>query len=429
MHLWRHDLRILLLLGATLALTAGASTKTFAHQAPVRVVKPDGPTGPDYGCFGQAVLISGQFAFVGDPCENSPSQSGVGAVYRLHRYGAGWIADQRLASAYPADNGRFGASMTIYNDILIVGAPGEQSSGLVYQFANAFDTPIEAPMMFVPYFSAPNAAFGTSMAAYSALGPQILVGAPFGMCPSNIPGGFAMVSLFALPSYVCTPASSEKAAFGASMIGRGDMVLIGAPGVDAANPATAGSGYLYRMGFPIDPSTLLSVFVPSDPNVGRRFGISLDMNDAAVVFGAPMGTGGQPGNGEVWIYAGKVPNWGLQAVLEEPGTSPTRTFGTSVALSNTTLWVGSPGTAGGGALYEYTNSTTGWNLTDTVGAYAADSFGNLGASIAVNGVTWIAGLPTASSSENSFSTGAVYISTDDYIFEGGFDHDPHSTLP
>lgn len=417
-------LRAVIALGAILALTIGVERSAAAHQPPVRVVKPDGPNGPIYGCFGKSVLLTGSFAFVGDPCENTPTQSGIGAVYRLRRYGAGWVVDQRFGSTNPAFNGHFGWSLAIHHAFLAVGAPGEQSGGLVYQFGDVFNnTSPAAAETFGPLFPSPNAAFGTSVAAYwDFSGTQFLAGAPYGVCSSNISGGFAE-PLTVFNEYVCTPASSTQAEFGAAIVVRGNIALIGAPGTDVTFPTTVGSGYLYNMGaLGVNPPTVVSLFVPSDPNKGRRFGTSLDMNDTTVVFGAPMGAAsGQVGNGDVWIYGGKIPNWGVEAVLEEPGASPTRAFGTSVALSGATLWVGSPETAGGGALYEYTNSPSGWIIADTVGADPADTIGNLGASLGLDGPTWIAGAPAANAYQANFWTGGVYISADDFLFESDFD--------
>lgn len=107
-----------------LGILVAMSASSEAHQPPVRIIKPDGVSGPTFGCFGQSVAISGDFAFVGDPCD-STYQSDGGSVYRLRRNSSGWVVDQQIVTPNPTLNGQFGASLAVNGSLLTVGAPGD----------------------------------------------------------------------------------------------------------------------------------------------------------------------------------------------------------------------------------------------------------------------------------------------------------------
>lgn len=118
------------------------------------------------------------------------------------------------------------------------------------------------------------------------------------------------------------------------------------------------------------------------------------MSDAVIAVGAPMRQDSlTPGEGEAWVYSGNIPDWGLDAVLTEPSLDPSPAFGTSVALAGDTLWVGSPESPNGGMIYEYLNVGGAWSASNSFWGGVGDTNANLGASLAVDGITWIAGAP------------------------------------
>lgn len=401
-----------LLVGLSFAATDARS----AFNPPLRIAKPDGENGPVTGCFGTSATISGNVAFVGDPCDG-----GKGAVYRLRRHGAGWIVDARIeAPATAPINGGFGASLAIDGSILGIGAP-QGDGGFVFLVR---DTLADVPSVSdtnTPSTTSRYAGFGASITAYpsSLSESRFLAGAPQGECPSGIDGGFVFAVPEGMRTFVCAPGQNEWAGFGGALKSRDNFLLVGAPSITPPTGAS-GAGYLYDLGVPgLYAPSLKSVFVPTDPDGNRRFGQSLDMNASAVVFGAPTTNQWTPGN--VWVYEGAIPNWSLAAVLSEPSSQPNAEFGASVALGTDVLWVGSPSSNGGGSIYEYARSSGGWNAVNRFDAEPQDNISRLGASIAVDRATWIAGAPWANAVDAQHWTGAVYVSTADYVFEGGFD--------
>lgn len=401
--------------GLLIALAAAAASG--ATPPPARIARPDGVPSIGPGCFGAAVAISGRHAFVGDPCD------GPGVVYRLRRRGSSWHVDARLDTSHPAPQGNFGAALALNGSWLAIGAPGEGEGGVIYEVANALGAAPGIPQYRAPSIISPQARFGASIApvrtSQSGLYGKFLGGAPQAACASGEAqrGTIASYEVF---WNVCSPARSGYPSFGAAMASHGNLVLVGAPGSTIQPPGLAGAGYLYDHAvlFAIPP-TLVSVFVPSDPNPLRRFASSTAMNGSTIVFGAPLQSGpGSPEGGNVWVYRGTIPNWQLMAVLAEPLAEPAAEFGTSVALGANTLVIGSPTSYDGGAIYEYTEAPGGWLLTGMHATTKEDADGRLGSSVAIDGTTWIAGAPSIAGQGGN---GAVYISMFDYLLEADFD--------
>jgi len=388
---------------------------TSAGQLPVRVVKPDDQSGPVAGCFGKAVAISGDFAYVGDPCESSPTQFSAGAVYRAHRQGSGWVIDQRIQSPNPVLYGEFGASLAFDGFRLGIGAPGEGTGGRIYEYMNTPDQ-LEFGVAWGPFLGDQSARFGASIAPYVVIA-NFVGGSPAGSCYTGAVGGFVFPAS-AFNFYLCDPDKLTPGKFGTSLASHKGYMLIGAPG-DGSVQVPSGAGYLYAMGIPGYQSVLKAVFVPTDPSVARRFGVALDLGDTDAVFGAPIGAADQ--HGQVWVYHENDSIWSLNAVLEEPVDGPTSLFGSSVALSGDLLWVGAPTTAGGGAVYSYSRTAGGWTVSNSYHSDDLDASSSMGASLGADRATWIAGAPNGNIFEPDNWTGVVYISADDYVFKGDFD--------
>lgn len=235
------------LLAIVLSAAMDVPAAIAGSPSTIRVVKPTGDSGLVSGCFGASIAISGNLAFAGDPCKPSVDQSYVGAVYRLVHQGAGWVVDQHLGTEHPAYNGQFGASLSINGTSLAVGAPGEGSDGYVYQFSNIQAAQIGTPKTSEPVFPSPNAGYGTAVAPYAFSGQDFFVGAPSGACATADGRGFMQTASGYSSSYTCSLAVSQQDAFAMTLITRGNLALVGAPGFSGVT----GSAYLYDLGIPM----------------------------------------------------------------------------------------------------------------------------------------------------------------------------------
>jgi hypothetical protein len=342
--------------------------------------------------FGMSVGISGDTVVVGAVGEDGSARSVNGAVdnnapeagaaYVYLRGGGGW-SQQAYLKASNADAGdRFGRSVAISGDTIVVGAYSEASNS---RSVNGDSTNNGAPdagaaYVFVrqgsawiqqAYLKASNADggdfFGWSVAI---AGERIVVGAwseDSGATGVNGDGGnngasqagaayiFDRVNgVWSQTAYLKasnTESTANDDLFGMGVAVAGDLVLVGAPGEDGS--ATAING-------------------PSD-NAASQAG-------AAYVF-AP-GPGG----------------WQQQAYLKAPNAARNQRFGDSVALSDTTAAIG---VAGGVIVFVNTGSSS-WTHQASLGGIASAGFGG--------GVTAISGnLLVAGAGAEESTTGAAYV--------------------
>ena len=90
--------------------------------------------------FGTSVSVSGDTAIVGAPGVELPVGVHAGAAYVFVRAGAAWAEEAKLMASDPVTFAGFGESVTIEDDLVVVGGPGPggagaDGSGTAYVFA------------------------------------------------------------------------------------------------------------------------------------------------------------------------------------------------------------------------------------------------------------------------------------------------------
>lgn len=114
------------------------SGDSFAYRA---MLKPKQPVAG--AIFGNAAL-SGDWMAVGAAYEDT-SVERAGAVYMFQRDGDKWVERQRVAAPNPVARGTFGFSLSLLDDVLVVGAPAYDllvptTSGSAFVFERSNDT-------------------------------------------------------------------------------------------------------------------------------------------------------------------------------------------------------------------------------------------------------------------------------------------------
>jgi hypothetical protein len=148
------------------------------------------------GNFGYAVALSGNFAIVGEvKAFSSITQSEAGAVHVFENTGAStWVLRSSVPS--PATLARFGHSLAIDGNTLVVGAPNE-GSGVLDKTGAAYVYTLNSggTLSFVQRLDGgteqeANDEFGTSVAV---LGNTLAVGAPRDNKAAGTDGGTALI--------------------------------------------------------------------------------------------------------------------------------------------------------------------------------------------------------------------------------------------
>lgn len=153
-----------------------------------RITSADGLNGDQ---FGYDVAIEGDVAVIGAPEHAVVQPISAGAVYVFARSGAVWTQSQKLPSTEPGEFGKFGRSIEISGNRMIVGAPlsdprGNDMQGAAFEFLRT-DVSWVIQNQLTASTDLPGVRFGT---AVDISGNRVLCGVPrFDVPGTNDAGG------------------------------------------------------------------------------------------------------------------------------------------------------------------------------------------------------------------------------------------------
>jgi hypothetical protein len=176
-------------------------------------------------------------------------------------------------------------------------------------------------------------------------------------------------------------------------------LIVGAP---SQTLALEGDAYIYtRSGSSWSEPLRLG---PDDGAAFIRFGFSVAISGDVAIVGALHGDGANPGAGAVYVFTRSGSSWPQSAKLYATDETYGQ-FGWSVAISGSTVLVGSPtADSSAGAVYAFTNTGSGWNEQKLVASDAlpGDEFGY---SVAVDGGLAVVGARGAPGRNNPQGSG------------------------
>ena len=389
--------------------------------------------------FGTAVAVSWDTVVVGAPWEDgsavgvngTPDEgaSSAGAVYVFTRNGSVWSQQAYLKAAHAQLGDRFGSSVAVSGDTVIVGAPDEDSgttgvnttpdeeatnAGAAYVFQRS-----DGVWSQQAYLKAGNTgavdAFGTAVAVS---GDTVVVGAlgedsgttGVNSTPNEYAPDSGAAYVFQRNGGVWSQQAYLKAAnaeafdmFGHAVAVSVDTVVVGAfweasstTGVNSAPNNVAsqtGAAYVFtRVGSQWSQQAYLKA---SNTTAADHFGHSVAVSGDTVVVGARFEDSGTTGvnstpdegatnSGAAYVFRRDNNEWSQQAYLKASNTGENDWFGHSVAVSGDTVVVGirleDSGATG-------VNSTPDESATDSGAAAVFTGFGAAtGITLSGNGV-------------------------------------------
>ena len=369
--------------------------------------------------FGHSVAIDGDTIVIGAP------YAGTGGAVYVFRASDGEQLATLTADDGAADDG-FGYSVAIDGDTIVVGSrnddDGGSNSGSVYIFRKSWFGDTYAQMAkLTASDAAAGDCFGTSVAID---GNTVVVGAS-----GDDDGGSGSGSAYVFRTTdggatyveVAKLTASDAASndwFGVSVAIDGDTLVIGAWGDDHGG-FYAGSAYVYRTSDGGATYDQVAKLTASDAASMDLFGEFVAIDGTTVVVGAyGAGTGGA-------VYAFRTTDDGATydevAKLTATDAAVYDKFGTSVAVDGGTIVVGAQGdddaASGSGSVYVFRTTDGGATygqvakLTAADAAYAA----YFGASVAIDGDTTVVGAygDDDGSSSTNHDSGAAYIFSSD----------------
>jgi hypothetical protein len=326
------------------------------------------------------------------------SQAGAAFVYVLS--GGVWTQQAKLLANDGAVADKFGYSVAISEDTIVVGAFNDDSplsnAGSAYVFVRSGTT-----WTFQQKLTANDATaddqYGSSVAVS---GDEIAVGANHADLPSNSEAGAVYIYLRTGTAWAQMQRLSPSLDvllgdhFGDSVAISGSKLAIGASGDDTPFTA-AGAVYVFVDAGVAAYGLQQKLTISSGAN-GDNFGFSVAIEGNTLVGGALQYTPiiGQPAFGAAYPYEFNGSSWVSQGRLTASDGASVDRFGYSVAVSNNVIAVGAredDTTAGGadaGSAYIFTRTGAVWTERqklapsdpfngDRFGVSVALSFGNL----------------------------------------------------
>jgi hypothetical protein len=300
--------------------------------------------------FGASVSIYNDIAVVGAPYKTISGGVAKGRVYVFKRTGRVWTQVIGLQASNGLAGDYFGASVKLYGQRLIVGAPntshsGKSNAGSAYIFAlesgnwvqkkilNAWDPVNQANFGFSVALEGTTAVVG---AIYATAGPTVLVGAVYTF--SNIDFAGAVWS----NGQKLVPETKQAGMrFGYAVDIEGDKIMVGAPSTSSLDGASnAGQAFVYKRenGQWTWASGLNSLV--AGENVGMAVAVSGVHNFCSY-------PGWESGKGKVAVYSA----FGNVIFRYDEDREASRSFGQSIAAHDGQFIIGASGGNEKGAIF------------------------------------------------------------------------------
>ena len=139
---------------------------------------------------------------------------------------------------------------------------------------------------------------------------------------------------------------------------------------------------------------------------GDQFGSSVAISGDTAVVGAPNAGGG---GGALYVFTNDSGAWQQAAELTSSDEAAGDGFGTAVAVSGSTIVVGAPNHAGGGAAYVFTSSSGTWQQVAELSPADTTSGGYFGGAVGIDEGTIVVGALNHAGADSSSGEGAAYV--------------------
>jgi len=362
-------------------------------------------------------------AVVGALDDDTPAGTAVGGAYIFRRRDGFWEREAKIIDSQGAANDRFGVSVGISGDTIIVGADfddedgiNDRGSALVFVRGAGGTWARQGAKWLLESGASSN--LGRAVAID---GNRAVIGAPNG----NAGLGRAWVLTRTGTSWSwegpLSPASSfDPPAFGFSVAISGNLVAVGEPKRDwydnVENRVDGGAVWVFRRN---GSGNWISekVFLALSHESGAALGFSVALDGNTLVMGAPGcppgwtgGVANATNRGAVFTAKYTGTNWPLSQQIPGPGTLQNNDyFGFAVAVQGDRALISAPGRGtNSGKAFAYRNLAGTWTYQAKMPAPAPAAEQFFGASVALSGDTALVGAFGAGTLAGS-GAGAAYV--------------------
>jgi hypothetical protein len=323
------------------AISLGAILVSGAQASTFKLVPSDGLP---LDQFGVSTAISGGTVVVGAVAHDTDGTADQGAAYVFVRSGSDWIQQQKLTASDGAGRDGFGAAVATSGDTIVVGAWGDDNfRGSAYVFVRTNGVWVEQQKLV-----ASDGALGDRFGFSLAMSPDTIVIGAFADDDDGVAPffrGSAYVFDRTDLGWIERQKLTASDGVGGDFFGRSvaidnDTIVIGAEFDDLNAPFDdRGSAYVFVR---IDGTWWeQQKLTASDGASQDQFGASVAVSGNTIVVGAEsddLGANANQGSAYVFTRSGNV--WAQQQKLTAIDGSPNDKFGFSVAIRGDAIAIG-----------------------------------------------------------------------------------------
>jgi hypothetical protein len=259
--------------------------------------------------FGESIAIQGTTMAIGAPRDDE-ANTNSGAVYIFHHGDLGWSFKEKLLPESPSGDERIGYDLSIFDDTLAVGAHRDNSvaieAGAVYVFYRE-GSGWQQQAKLTASDGAASDFFGASVSLYE---DTLAIGAYRDDIGTNDDTGSVYIfnrngELWSLSEKITASDMDEFSRFGNSVSLQEDLLVVGAY-EDGGLANEAGAVYIYHFDGIWDEVVKLTA---SDSSEGSRFGFEVSLSGDRLAIGAAFDDGIASGTGAVYLFENNESEW------------------------------------------------------------------------------------------------------------------------
>jgi FG-GAP repeat/Abnormal spindle-like microcephaly-assoc'd, ASPM-SPD-2-Hydin len=314
-----------------------------------------------------------------------------------------WIQQAELTASDGAADDYFGSSIAVSGSTVVVGAPSLFAQGAAYVFVESGGTWSQQAELIASDGAAKDQ-FGDSV---SVSGSTIVVGARLHQVGSNVAQGavyvfFGTGGTWSQQAELTASNGAADDQFGWSVAASGSTVVVGTPYHISPQGEPLGAAYVFaESGGTWSQQAELAT---ADPGADNNIGWSVAISGSTIV---ATGIDTYLGQLAAFVFAQNGTTWSEQVELSELDSGIT-----AVAVDGSTIVLGD--TYAGpniqqGAAYVFVESGGTWSQQAMLTASDGAAFDHFGSSVAVSGSTVVVGSPNGGDSNSMFGAAYVFV--------------------
>jgi hypothetical protein len=369
--------------------------------------------------FGHSVSVFGDTAVVGAFLEEVNGETFHGSAYVFVRNGNAWTRQTRLLADDGTIDDRFGSSVAVWNDTIVVGAmgvdlfppPQRPNQGAAYVFVRNGGVWTQQAKLAVPLEEIGNLGVSVDISGDTVIAGTLEdvegrqeQGSAYIFTRSGT-GWTQQARLLAADGAVANR-------FGWSVAVENDTAIIGAYKNRVGTNNEQGAAYVFiRNG---NAWTQQAKLAAADGVQFENFGWSVGLSGETAIVGVFYGNGIHKAQGSAYVFVRNGSAWTEQAKLLAADGLPYEHFAHSVAVSGDLIIVGArlanlnSNLDHEGAAYAFTRSGGIWTQRTKFFAEDAAELNGFGTSVAISGNTVVVGADSGNVGKNPHQ-GSAYV--------------------